>query len=68
MGCTGRRGSSPNGQAAIRSSGSTMKPLTPTGDGVQACYPGKAFLHRVDPFIGLTHTDFAQVRRWLATR
>ena len=35
---------------------------------VQACYPGKAFLHRVDPFIGLTDADFAMVRRWLATR
>jgi hypothetical protein len=33
---------------------------------VQARYPGKALLHRVDPFVGLTDADFTQIRQWLA--
>jgi len=35
---------------------------------VQAHYPGKALLHRVDPFLGLTDVDFTQIRQWLAAR
>lgn len=35
---------------------------------VQTHYPGKALLHHVDPFIGLTDADFALIRQWLATR
>lgn len=35
---------------------------------VQAHHPGKALLHRVDPFTGLTEADFVLVRQWLAVR
>jgi len=35
---------------------------------VQAHYPAKALLHRVDPLLGLTDADFAQIRQWLAAR
>jgi hypothetical protein len=35
---------------------------------VQAHYPGKALLHRVDPFVGLTDAGFAQIRQWLGAR
>jgi hypothetical protein len=35
---------------------------------VKTHYPGKALLHRVDPFVGLTDADFALIRRWLAAR
>ncbi|GAA3758310.1 HAD domain-containing protein [Plantactinospora mayteni] len=33
---------------------------------VAAHYPGRALLHRVDPYLGLTEADFALIRRWLA--
>lgn len=33
---------------------------------VQAHYAGKALLHRVDPFVGVTDADFEAIRRWLA--
>jgi hypothetical protein len=33
---------------------------------VQAHYPGRALLHRVDPLVGLADADLALVRRWLA--
>jgi hypothetical protein len=33
---------------------------------VRAHHPGRALLHRVDPFAGLTEADFSRVRRWLA--
>ena len=29
-------------------------------------HPGWALVHRVDPFVGLTDTDFHSIRRWLA--
>jgi HAD domain in Swiss Army Knife RNA repair proteins len=32
---------------------------------VAAHHPVRALLHRVDPYVGLTAADFAQVRRWL---
>jgi hypothetical protein len=32
---------------------------------VAAHHPARALLHRVDPYVGLTVADFAQVRRWL---
>jgi hypothetical protein len=32
---------------------------------VAAHHPAPALLHRVDPYLGLTAADFAQVRRWL---
>jgi hypothetical protein len=35
---------------------------------VGARHPGRALLHRIDPFIGLTDADFAVVGRWLAAR
>jgi hypothetical protein len=35
---------------------------------VQAHHPGKALLHRVDPFVGLTDAGFAQIRQWLGAR
>lgn len=35
---------------------------------VQAQYAGRALLHRVDPLVGLTDADFAQIRQWLAAR
>ncbi|WP_372472020.1 hypothetical protein [Jidongwangia harbinensis] len=28
-------------------------------------HPGKALVHRVDPFAGLADTDFATIRQWL---
>jgi len=33
---------------------------------VAAHHPVRALLHRVDPHLGLTAADFAQVRQWLA--
>ena len=35
---------------------------------VRAHHPGRALLHRIDPFVGLTDADFAVVGRWLAAR
>ncbi|GAA2708154.1 HAD domain-containing protein [Actinoplanes palleronii] len=35
---------------------------------VRIHHPGSALLHQVDPLIGLTDTDFAALRRWLADR
>ena len=35
---------------------------------VQAHYPGKTLLHRVDPLVGLADTDFALIRQWLTAR
>jgi hypothetical protein len=32
---------------------------------VAAHHPGKALVHRVDPFIGLRDADFATIHRWL---
>jgi len=32
---------------------------------VAAQHPARALLHRVDPYVGLTVADFAQIRRWL---
>jgi hypothetical protein len=29
-------------------------------------HPGRALVHRVDPFVGLTNTDFDSIHRWLA--
>ena len=29
-------------------------------------HPGRALVHRVDPFIGLSDGDFSAIRRWLA--
>ncbi|MEH0935996.1 HAD domain-containing protein [Micromonospora psammae] len=28
-------------------------------------HPGRALVHRVDPYVGLTDADFSAVRRWL---
>jgi len=33
---------------------------------IAAHYSERALLHRVDPYVGLTATDIAVVRRWLA--
>jgi hypothetical protein len=33
---------------------------------VHAHHEGRALLHRVDPAIGVTDTDFESIRRWLA--
>jgi hypothetical protein len=33
---------------------------------VQTRYAGRALLHRVGPFVGLTDADFALIRQWLA--
>jgi hypothetical protein len=33
---------------------------------VAAQHPGRALLHRVDPYVGLTDADFSVIRRWLA--
>jgi hypothetical protein len=33
---------------------------------VQAHHMGWALVHRVDPHVGLTETDFAVIRQWLA--
>jgi hypothetical protein len=33
---------------------------------VRANYAGDALLHRIDPAIGVTDTDFESIRRWLA--
>jgi hypothetical protein len=32
---------------------------------VAAHHPARALLHRVDPYTGLTASDFEHVRRWL---
>jgi HAD domain in Swiss Army Knife RNA repair proteins len=32
---------------------------------VAAHYAGRALLHRVDPYAGLTELDFSQIRQWL---
>ncbi|MEV4636847.1 HAD domain-containing protein [Actinoplanes sp. NPDC049548] len=32
---------------------------------ILAHHPGRALVHRVDPHVGLTETDFSVVRRWL---
>ena len=31
-------------------------------------HPGRALVHRVDPFIGLTDADFSSIRRWLTAQ
>jgi hypothetical protein len=28
-------------------------------------YPGRALVHRVDPFVGLADADYSSIRRWL---
>jgi HAD domain in Swiss Army Knife RNA repair proteins len=33
---------------------------------VMSNHPGRALVHRVDPFVGLTDADFSSIRRWLA--
>ncbi|MEV6602124.1 HAD domain-containing protein [Actinoplanes sp. NPDC051346] len=33
---------------------------------VRGNHPGKALVHRVDPFVGLTDADVSSIRRWLA--
>jgi hypothetical protein len=33
---------------------------------VRSNHPGRALVHRVDPLVGLTDTDFSAIRRWLA--
>lgn len=33
---------------------------------IQAHYPGKALLHRINPSIGLADPDFTHIREWLA--
>jgi hypothetical protein len=32
---------------------------------VMSHHLGKALLHRVDPFVGLTDADFSSIRQWL---
>ncbi|WP_328518446.1 HAD domain-containing protein [Actinoplanes oblitus] len=34
---------------------------------VMANHPGRALVHRVDPYAGLSEADFSEVRRWLET-
>ncbi|MEU4220853.1 HAD domain-containing protein [Actinoplanes sp. NPDC026623] len=34
---------------------------------IRANYQGRALVHRVDPFAGLTEADFALIRRWLVS-
>jgi hypothetical protein len=33
---------------------------------VKAHHPGRALLHRIDPYVGLTDADFSLIRGWLA--
>jgi hypothetical protein len=33
---------------------------------VAAHHPGRALLHRVDPYVGLTDADVTAIRQWLA--
>ena len=33
---------------------------------VASHHPGRALVHNVDPFIGLSDADFSSIRRWLA--
>jgi hypothetical protein len=33
---------------------------------VRTHHPGKALLHRIDPYVGFTDADFSLIRDWLA--
>jgi hypothetical protein len=49
----------------VHSSDWTTRSTTPTGGGSRRT-PGRALLHRVDPYVGLTEADFTVIRQRLA--